>query len=1458
MRFSTRPGLLLFVFLLPLGAVSAGDVLVSENLGPAAYTASSSYQQYTPDLAFDGDLGTHWNADTYTGWIEVDLQQTYELAHIDMTLNISPDGDASYAVWLSDAPILGDTSGATLAFSFSGSVQVNDLISYEFDPGATARYLQVRTVASIGWAAWWEIQVFASCTDLDGDGYFYEPGCGTARDCNDGSADTRPGAFEACDSFDNDCDGQIDNSASCDPVCNYPDTVGSKTRVTFVEDLNTVHQLVWNGEGYGLLWNEDQGYTTSFAELDVFGNVVSSANALGGMSSPVLVWTGSNYGVAWVKGTHHDHEYSIAFTIVDKTGVRLVNDLDLTNAPPNTSSPSLAWSGSQYAVAWVDLRHGSGEIYLARVDSSGSLVGSELRITDDPAASSSPQVVWNGSEYGVFWTDMRSGSPELLFARVDRSGTILQSDTVVAPVGAARVAWSGGEYGVLWTSGGGVEFARVSPVGAIIGSPVSHTGNVGVAPLTWTGGEYAVSFMKDGKPYFTTLDATGNSLGEAVLDGEINVFGQPRHAWNGTHYATVWKTWDLEYLEADAYFNQIVCDCPDADGDGASVCDGDCDDSDALSYPGAPELCDGVTNNCNDPGWPDTSTAEVDSDGDGFSACAGDCNDASNTSYPGATEVCDGQDQDCGGDLDMPSCDTTCDDLELAVAPPASSGSGDVELGDFGYIVVWSENGQVVSRKLHSDGHPDGMQTYISTGSNPSLAWTGEDYGVVWTDNRSGKSAVYFSRLDDNGIPMVVDVLVTDGSGSAGDPNLLWTGTEFAMVWSDNRRGQLEPYFTRLERNGVKLTDDMRLLDPLQNVFGPLAFASSGNSYVIAWSDFVNIQAVTVTLTGAVSSHTQLTDLPDNSFTWFPASAWNGAAFAVVWEEYNDGADPTGPIRFATVDEAGNVGAPLALTDEDNLNMQAGVAWSGAELGLIWRRYEPAGSTCHFRRVSATGVLVGGVVDLPAGASDIVWNGVGYGILSREFITIGCNCQDSDGDGYSNCSDCDDTNVDTYPGATELCDGLNNDCSDPSWPDLPPAEVLDFDSDGITDVCDNCPVASNPSQSDLDLDGIGNSCDNCLFVPNVDQADADDDLRGDECDNCVAVANTDQADADGDTVGDVCDNCPAQYNDSQTDSDADGLGNGCDPCPLDPQNDSDQDGHCADGDNCPVVANIDQLDYDGDDVGNACDNCELTSNPSQSDVDGDGLGAACDNCPAHSNVTQEDMDADATGDVCDNCPATPNPAQSDLDSDGLGDTCDNCPGEFNVLQDDTDEDGAGDVCDNCLLTPNASQLDQDSDFVGDSCDNCLSTANTLQDDFESDGVGDVCDNCVFDHNSSQSDGDSDGEGDHCDLDDGLIYVRFYSGSNYVEWQEEVGFDGWNLYKGDLAVLRTSQTYSQIPGSNPLALRECDLPDPWFEELTVPDPGGAAFYLTTGVTGSIESDLGTDSFGQIRANTNPCP
>jgi predicted outer membrane repeat protein len=119
-------------------------------------------------------------------------------------------------------------------------------------------------------------------------------------------------------------------------------------------------------------------------------------------------------------------------------------------------------------------------------------------------------------------------------------------------------------------------------------------------------------------------------------------------------------------------------DAFDDDGDGYNEWDGDCDDGEALVNPGAPEYCNGIDDDCDGvlPAY------EEDGDGDGYIECA-DCDDTDTSVYPGAPETCDdGVDADCADDLEeteedddgdgYSECGGDCDDTEGGVFPGAA------------------------------------------------------------------------------------------------------------------------------------------------------------------------------------------------------------------------------------------------------------------------------------------------------------------------------------------------------------------------------------------------------------------------------------------------------------------------------------------------------------------------------------------------------------------------------------------------------------------------------------------------------------------------------------------------------------------------------------------------------------------------------------------------------------------
>jgi hypothetical protein len=136
------------------------------------------------------------------------------------------------------------------------------------------------------------------------------------------------------------------------------------------------------------------------------------------------------------------------------------------------------------------------------------------------------------------------------------------------------------------------------------------------------------------------------------------------------------------------------------------------------------------------------------------------------------------------------------------------------------------------------------------------------------------------------------------------------------------------------------------------------------------------------------------------------------------------------------------------------------------------------------------------------------------------------NAPDQDGDGFGPCDgDCDDTNTQVGPFAAEVCnDGLDNDC------DGLVDESPDGDGDGFTVCggdCDDDDDSVYPGAADLPGDGIDSDCDGIdepATGDDDDSATGDDDTAGDDDDTAgdddASGDDDDSATGDDDTAGD--------------------------------------------------------------------------------------------------------------------------------------------------------------------------------------------------------------------------------------------------------------------------------------------------------------------------------------------------
>jgi hypothetical protein len=127
----------------------------------------------------------------------------------------------------------------------------------------------------------------------------------------------------------------------------------------------------------------------------------------------------------------------------------------------------------------------------------------------------------------------------------------------------------------------------------------------------------------------------------------------------------------------------------------------------------------------------------------------------------------------------------------------------------------------------------------------------------------------------------------------------------------------------------------------------------------------------------------------------------------------------------------------------------------------------------------------------------------------------------------------------------------------------------------------------------------------------------------------------------------------------------------------------------------------------------------------------------------------------------------------------------------------------------------------------------------------------------------------DGDGNLTDVSDigaheypgGEVFgVTFLADGQSLDWQTLALQDGYNLYRGSLARLRSTGEYTQNPLVEPMAARFCNiLPTQVpFADAFVPAPGPGVFYLMTAVIGDWEGPLGVNFLGLSRPNDNPCP
>ncbi len=524
----------------------------------------------------------------------------------------------------------------------------------------------------------------------------------------------------------------------------------------------------------------------------------------------------------------------------------------------------------------------------------------------------------------------------------------------------------------------------------------------------------------------------------------------------------------------------------------------DCNDNDPTVNPDADEVCDGIDNDCdgtvdenpvNGPTW------YADSDGDNFGdpnvtivACSMptdytdndlDCDDGNPNINPLADEVCNDLDDDCDGMID-----------EYAIDAPTwyedSDGDG---FGNVNMVLVECDQ---------PTGYVDNLDDCDDTDPtiNPNTVWFVDFDGDGFGNPNSSVTAC------DPGTGYVLNDEDCDDSIAAINPN----ATETCNGLDDNCDGSIDEGLSP-DADGDGYTaigscsgtaDDCDDADPNinpgmsedpcngidDNCNGVVDEGGGLTTWYADWDGdgYGDPNISTTSCVPPANFVDNDDDCNDNAININPAATEVCDGFDNNCDgNIDDGFDEDGD-GFKTCqgdcddnDPAVNPGASEICDGLDN-DCDGSVDEGFDNDNDGWRTcdgdcndwnaaiYPGATETCNWKDDDCDGQIDEGVQV----TYYLDWDNDGYG--RSDISTNSC----SPPNGFvANDDDCNDNAININPGATEICDGFDNDC------DGLVDEGFDEDDDGYSTCqgdCDDNDAAINPGATEI-CDGIDNDCD---------------------------------------------------------------------------------------------------------------------------------------------------------------------------------------------------------------------------------------------------------------------------------------------------------------------------------------------------------------------------------------------
>jgi hypothetical protein len=289
------------------------------------------------------------------------------------------------------------------------------------------------------------------------------------------------------------------------------------------------------------------------------------------------------------------------------------------------------------------------------------------------------------------------------------------------------------------------------------------------------------------------------------------------------------------------------------------------------------------------------------------------------------------------------------------------------------YLVVWQDERSsygyidIYGARVSADGTVlDQGGIAVSTGltykQNPAVTFNGTDYLVIWQEGSIGSPDIYGTRVSVGGT--VLDpggIAVSTASSYQQYPSVASDGAGFLVAWEDGRNGSRDIY-------GARMAADGSVLDALGIAVYASAYdqehpavAFDGTNYLVVWEDGRNgsrdIYGARVAVDGSVLD---AVSIQVNTWSYdqqYPAVAFDGANYLVVWEDNRNGSRDVYGARVGVdgaVFDAGGIAISTAAFDQVDLSL----AFDGTNYLVAWEDNRNSSRDIYGTRVAVDGSVL--------------------------------------------------------------------------------------------------------------------------------------------------------------------------------------------------------------------------------------------------------------------------------------------------------------------------------------------------------------------------------------------------------------------------------------------------------------------------------------------------------------------